>query len=193
MASSDLAVVLDIQEVESFWDAVRVRSIKIQPVEQEDEGPEVIINRALAVVTEKFPAIMDRDFLGASLTSEVLTGVLTAFAREMLTALFEQQRKSDSSVLIQLFLEVPSMSPIEVKAFLRTLPREFVNRILLRLEKNDKKTGLQALLSVEAMYRDQLLHQDYEVERTSEGTLVVTVHPENQGGALSFRLREMFA
>jgi hypothetical protein len=193
MASSDLAVVLDIQEVESFWDAVRVRSIKIQPVEQEDEGPEVIINRALAVVTEKFPAIMDRDFLGASLTSEVLTRVLTAFAREMLTALFEQQRKSDSSVLIQLFLEVPSMSPIEVKAFLRTLPREFVNRILLRLEKNDKKTGLQALLSVEAMYRDQLLHQDYEVERTSEGTLVVTVHPENQGGALSFRLREMFA
>ena len=88
------------------------------------------------------------------------------------------------------------MPAIEVKGFLRTLPRTLIDRILERLIDNNgsRGTGLQALLTLEALYRDSDLDHDYELERDSNGKLVISFQLDRHrnDGPVSFRLRELF-
>lgn len=198
----------NIEDIEEFWNVIRLERINIKPIE-EDSGPESVINDAIAEVVKNFPGILyskcdqvlDRlsnpaDPNSKGLFVNNITLILTEFSRELLRALMVEQRKKDSSVLIQLFLEVPSMPAIEVKGFLRTLPRTLIDRILERLIDNNgsRGTGLQALLTLEALYRDSDLDHDYELERDSNGKLVISFQLDRHrnDGPVSFRLRELF-
>jgi hypothetical protein len=179
----------NISELEEFWDAIRVDRIQMTPVEEADGCIESIIEKSLETVAAKFP-----DVLASKGNSQIwLIPALIDFSRLLLHELLVEQRKKDATVLLQLFLEVPTMPAFEVKDFLRNLPRETLNRILIRMEKQDRKTGLQALLVLECLFRDQDLTQDYEVERSSDGSLVVTLYVKSQNDSLSFRLRELFS
>jgi hypothetical protein len=183
---------LGISELEEFWDAIRIDRIQITPVEEADGCIESIIEKSLETVALKFPAVLADKYSSESI-HKWLTPVLIEFSRVLLHELLVEQRKKDATVLLQLFLEVPTMPALEVKDFLRNLPRETLNRILIRMEKQDRKTGLQALLVLECLFRDQDLTQDYEVERDNDGSLVVTLYVKSQNDSLSFRLRELFS
>lgn len=184
-------VLTDIRDLEEFWDAVKVDRVQVRP--EEADGPESVIDRALSKLSRDLPDILKKEHAGKTFqVPEHLTEILVTFARELLHNLYLEQQKQDVSVLIQLFLEVPSLPPVDMKDFVRSLPRGLLNRILVRLEERPRKTGLQALLSIETMWRDRSLHQDYEVTKDGEGKLVVTFYPIEHPGPLSFRLRELF-
>ena len=170
----------NISEVEEFWDAIRIDRIQLTPVEEADGCIEDIIEKSLKTVNSKF-------------RNSRIKSMFIEFSRVLLHELLVEQRKKDATVLLQLFLEVPTMPAFEVKDFLRNLPRETLNRILIRMEKQDRKTGLQALLVLECLFRDQDLTQDYEVERSNDGSLVITLYVKSQNDSLSFRLRELFS
>lgn len=181
----------NIQDLEEFWDVVKVDRIQVRP--EEADGPEAVIDRALSRLSRDLPDILKKEHTGKTFqVPEHLTEILVTFARELLHNLYLEQQRQDVSVLIQLFLEVPSLPAIDVKDFVRTLPRGLLNRILVRLEERPRRTGLQALLSIESMWRDRTLHQDYEVQKDVEGKLTVTFFPIEHPGPLSFRLRELF-
>jgi len=184
-------VLTAIQDLEEFWDAVKVDRVQVRP--EEADGPETVIDRALSRLSRDLPEILTKEHTGKSFqVPEHLTEILVTFARELLHNLYLEQQKQDVSVLIQLFLEVPGLPALDVKGFVRTLPQDLLNRILVRLEERRRRTGLQALLSIEAMWRDRPLHQDYEVQKDTDGKLVITFFPLEHPGPLSFRLRELF-
>jgi hypothetical protein len=181
----------DIQDLEEFWDVVKVDRVQVCP--EEADGPEAVIDRALSKLDRDLPGILKKEYTGRTFqVPEHLIAILMIFARKLLNNLYLEQQQQDVSVLIQLFLEVPSLPPIDMKDFIRSLPRDLLNRILVRLEERPRKTGLQALLSIETMWRDRSLHQDYEVHKDGEGKLIVTFYPIEHPGPLSFRLRELF-
>jgi DNA polymerase III delta prime subunit len=199
--------VQSMDEIEEFWDAIRLERINIKPIE-EDSGPESVINDAITEMVTKFPTLLYSkcspaiDHLSPDINSRgnfvyYLTMILTEFSRELLKTLMVEQRKKDASVLIQLFLEVPSMPAFEVKEFLRALPRTIIDRILTRLidSNGSRGTGLQALLTLEALYRDSNLDHDYVLERDSDGKLIISfqLDKHRNDGPVSFRLRELFS
>jgi hypothetical protein len=199
--------VQSVEDIEEFWDAIRLERINIKPIE-EDDGPESVITDAITKMVSAFPTILYSkcngalDHLSPDLHSRgsfvyYLTMILTEFSRELLRTLMVEQRKKDASVLIQLFLEVPSMPALEVKEFLRALPRTIIDRILARLidSNGSRGTGLQALLTLEALYRDSNLDHDYTLERDAEGKLIISfqLDKHRDDGPVSFRLRELFS
>lgn len=197
-----------MDEIEEFWDAIRLERININKPIEEDSGPESVINDAITEMVTKFPTLLYSkcnpaiDHLSPDINSRgnfvyYLTMILTEFSRELLKTLMVEQRKKDASVLIQLFLEVPSMPAFEVKEFLRALPRTIIDRILTRLidSNGSRGTGLQALLTLEALYRDSNLDHDYVLERDSDGKLIISfqLDKHRNDGPVSFRLRELFS
>ena len=125
-------------------------------------------------------------FSGQQLSEpDVLIGIVTLVAQAFVHALVDEQKKQDSTVLIQLFLEsATSLAPDDLRGFLRALPRDMINRILIGLE-SQPHTGLQALLSIEALWRDRSLDRDYEIRREPDGKLVVSFFPSEAPGACS--------
>lgn len=178
-----------MDDIERFWNVVRVHRVEATP---ETKGPESVIDTALDRLKTELPKVLegywDRDLSRHS----VFTNAVVDASRILLTALFEEQQKQDISLMVQLFLEVPGKSPIEIKEFLRALPRTLVNKILIRMESNKHQCGLQMMLALEALFRDGSLHQDYEVTKEKDNRLVITFYPKERPGPLSFRLREMF-
>lgn len=184
-----MADVSSINDIERFWDVVRVHRVK---TESEVKGPESVIDLALDRLKTELPKTLER-YLNKSLGDPlVFTNAIVDASRIILTTLFEEQQKQDISLMIQLFLEVPGKSPVEIKEFLRALPRTLIDRILIRMERNNQQCGLQMILTLEALFRDGSLHQDYEVTTEGASRLVITFYPKEQQGPLSFRLREMF-
>jgi DNA polymerase III delta prime subunit len=199
--------VQSVEDIEEFWDAIRLERINVKPIE-EDSGPESVIEDTIAHMVKELPMIMYSkcypalEHLNPDMNSRgnyvyYLTQILTEFSRELLRTLMVEQRKKDASVLIQLFLEVPSMPSLEVKEFLRALPRTIIDRILARLidSNGSRGTGLQALLTLEALYRDSSLDHDYDLERDSDGKLIISFQLDRHrnDGPISFRLRELFS
>jgi hypothetical protein len=201
--------VQSVEDIEEFWNAIRLEKVNVKPIE-EGSGPESVIEDAIAHMVQTFPTVLFSnpkcypalEHLAPDMTARgnfayYFTTILTEFSRELLKTLMVEQRKKDSSVLIQLFLEVPSMPALEVKEFLRALPRTIIDRILARLIDNNgsRGTGLQALLTLEALYRDSSLDHDYVLERDSSEKLIISfqLDKHRNDGPISFRLRELFS
>ena len=97
----------NIEDIEEFWNVIRLERINIKPIE-EDSGPESVINDAIAEVVKNFPGILyskcdqvlDRlsnpaDPNSKGLFVNNITLILTEFSRELLRALMVEQRKKD--------------------------------------------------------------------------------------------------
>ena len=182
--------VSSMEDIERFWNAVRVHRVEATP---ETKGPESVIDIALERLKAELPKKLD-DYLSKKFDDpEVLTNAIVDAFKILLHALLEEQQKQDFSAVIQLFLEVPGKSPVEIKEFLRALPRPLINKILMRMERSKQQCGLQMLLSLEALFRDKELHQDYEVTKEGTNRIVVIFYPKDITGPLSFRLRDMFS
>lgn len=178
-----------MEDIERFWNVVRVHRIEVSP---EDKGPESVIDLALDRLKTELPKTLE-GYLNRDLSDpSVFTNAVVDASKILLTALFDEQQKQDISLMIQLFLEVPGKSPVEIKEFIRSLPRTILNKILLRMEKAKHQNGLQMMLSLEALFRDGQLHQDYEVTKETSNRLQIIFYPKEHSGPLSFRLREMF-
>jgi hypothetical protein len=178
-----------MEDIERFWDAIRLHRVEAAP---EEKGPESVIDLALDRLRIELPKTLE-GYLNRNLSDPgVFTNAVADASKILLTALFEEQQKQDISLMIQLFLEVPKQSPIEIKEFLRALPRTLINKILLRMEKNHHQNGLQIMLSLEALFRDGLLNQDYEVTKETSNRVQIIFYPKEQKGPLSFRLRDIF-
>lgn len=181
--------VSQMDDIERFWNLVRVHRVEVSP---EAKGPESVIDTALDRLKTELPRTLE-GYLNRDLSDpSVFTNAVVDAAKIMLTTLFEEQQKQDISLVVQLFLEVPGKSPVEIKEFLRALPRTLVNKILLRMERCKQQNGLQMMLSLEALFRDGQLHQDYEVTKETNNRLQIIFYPKEHKGPLSFRLREMF-
>lgn len=181
--------VTSMDDIERFWNAVRVHRVEAAP---ETKGPESVIDLALDRLRAELPKTLE-GYLNKDLNNaHNFTNAVVDASRILLTALFDEQQKQDISLMIQLFLEVPGKSPIEVKEFLRALPRTIINKVLVRMERNKQQCGLQMLLTLEALFRDGSLHQDYEVTKEMDNRLQIIFYPKEHTGPLSFRLREMF-
>lgn len=184
-----MADISSMDDIERFWNAVRVHRVEAAP---EVKGPESVIDLALSRLKTDLPSTLS-GYLNKDLSHpSVFTDAIVDASKIILTTLFEEQQKQDISLMIQLFLEVPGKSPVEIKEFMRALPRTLINKMLLRMELSKQPCGLQMMLTLEALFRDGSLHQDYEVVKEQENRLTVIFYPKEQKGPLSFRLREMF-
>lgn len=181
--------VTSIEDIERFWNLVRVHRVEASP---EEKGPESVIDMALERLQAELPDILRGYFNKNFNDPTMFTNAMVAAAKILLTALYQEQQKQDISLMIQLFLEVPKKSPVEIKDFIRAIPRTIVDKILLRMERMKHQNGLQMMLSLEALYRDGQLHQDYEVTKETDNRLQIIFYPKERSGPLSFRLREMF-
>jgi hypothetical protein len=181
--------VSSMRDIERFWDLVRVHRVEATP---EVEGPESVIYTALERLRSELPSILD-GYLNRDLRDHsVFTNAIVDSAKILLTTLFEEQQRQDISLMIQLFLEVPGKDPIEIKGFLRSIPRSLIDRILNRMFSSGKQSGLQMMLTLEALFRDGSLNQDYEVTKDRDNRLQIIFYPKEHTGPLSFRLRDMF-
>jgi hypothetical protein len=182
-----------MEDIERFWNAVRVHRVEALP---ESKGPESVIDAAIDRLKSELPKILEGYFsTNLNDPSEqrlVFTNAIADSFKILLHALVEEQQKQDISVVIQMYLEGSGMSPVEIKEFLRALPRTLINKILLRMDRNKQQCGLQMMLSLEALFRDKELHQDYEVTKEGTNRIVVIFYPKDNTGPLSFRLRDMF-
>lgn len=184
-----MADVSSMDDIERFWNAVRVHRVEAVP---EVKGPESVIDIALDRLKTELPKNLE-GYLNRDLSDpSVFTNAIVDASKIILTTLFDEQQKQDISLMIQLFLEVPGKSPVEVKEFLRALPRTLIDKILIRMERNKQWGGLQMMLTLEALFRDNSLHQDYEVTKERDNRLIVIFYPKEHRGPLSFRLRDMF-
>jgi|WetSurMetagenome_2_1015567.scaffolds.fasta_scaffold443589_1 hypothetical protein len=181
--------VSSMEDIERFWNAVRVHRVEATP---EVKGPESALDIALERLKTELPRTLER-YLNKDLGNVgVFTNAVVDASRILVNALFEEQQKQDISLMIQLFLEVPGKSPVEIKGFMRSLPRTLIDKILSRMELNKQWGGLQMMLTLEALFRDGSLHQDYEVTKETDTRLQIIFYPKERTGPLSFRLREMF-
>ena len=181
---------VDITDIERCWDAIRIHRVELEP---SAGGPESVIDKALEKVKKELPPLLMAAIGGKDLaTPEVyVDGFITA-ARLLLHTLVEEQSKQDVSVLVQLFLEVPRKPVVDVKDFIRSLPKPILDRILIRLESTNRRTGLQMLLSLESKFRDNLLHQDYEITKGLNDQIQIIFYPKEINEPLNFRLRDLF-
>ena len=181
---------VDITDIERCWDSIRIHRVELEP---DAEGPESVIDKALERVREELPALLTAATGGKDLATPeaYIEGFITA-ARLLLHTLVEEQSKQDVSVLVQLFLEVPKKPVADIKDFIRSLPKPILDRILIRLEKTSRRTGLQMLLSLESKFRDNLLHQDYEVTKGLNDQIQIIFYPKEINEPLNFRLRDLF-
>lgn len=185
----EVGEVSSMEDIEKFWNAVRVHRVEASP---QTQGPESAIDIALERLKVELPKTLE-GYLRTDLSDPgVFTNAVVDAAKILLTALFEEQQKQDIGLMIQLFLEVPGRSPVEIKDFLRAIPRTLLNKILLRMERNKQMCGLQMMLSLEALFRDRELHQDYEVTKDTGNRLQIIFYPKETNSPLSFRLRDMF-
>ena len=179
-----------MENIERFWNAVRVHRVEATP---QSKGPEAVIDLAIEQLRAELPKVLD-GYLNKKFDDPgVLTNVITDACKILIHALVEEQQKQDISAVIQLYLEGSGMSPVEIKEFLRALPRTLINKILMRMDRNKQQCGLQMMLSLEALFRDKELHQDYEVTMEGTNRIVVIFYPKDITGPLSFRLRDMFS
>jgi hypothetical protein len=181
---------VDVKDLEEYWNDLRTHKIEITP---EAEGPESVIDRAVIRVQEEVGKFIEASALPADFRDPKHLGpMFTGVFRILLRGLYEEQRKQDVSLLVQLFLEgAESLSPDEIKGFIQALPRPLINGILARM--GNQRSGLHALLSVEALWRDRGSEEPgYDLRRDHEGKLVVTFYPKEVGEAVTFRLRELF-
>ena len=180
---------IDTKDLEEYWRDLRIGKVEITP---EAEGPESIIERATLRAQDELEVFIADLKLPADFRDPKNMGALiTGCFRILAMALYEEQKKQDVSLLIQLFLEgTANLAADEIKGFLRAIPRVTVNSLLSRM--GNSRSGLHALLSLEALFRDRSLERDYEIRRDHEGKLVVTFYPKEVPEAVSFRLRELF-
>lgn len=175
-------------DFEEAWATIRVRGVDV--VIPQAEGPESVIDRAISRAKEKYlssPMMTSRTPYD-EVFKHALPELLSTFAK----TLFEEQRRQDSSVLIHLFLEASDVPVEEVKGFVRALPRELIDKILARIS-TGPQTGLQALLSLEQLWRDRSLRKDYELQKMEDGEVRITCFPDQlHGRPLNFVLRELF-
>ena len=181
--------VSSMEDIERFWSAVRVNRVEASP---ETPGPESVIDIALERLKSELPKRLEGHLMCDLSNPEGFTNAVVDASKILLTALFEAQQQQDVSLMLQLFLEVPGKSPVEVKDFLRAIPRTLINKILLRMERSKHQSGLQMMLSLEALFRDSQLHQDYEVTKDTSNRLQIIFYPKETSSPLSFRLRDMF-
>jgi hypothetical protein len=187
--SNEMGEVSSMADIEKFWNAVRVHRVEVSP---STPGPESIIDVVLERLRAELPETL-KGYLRTDLSDPgVFTNAVVDASKILLTALFEEQQKQDIGLMIQLFLEVPGRSPVEIKDFLRAIPRTLLNKILLRMDMNKQMCGLQLMLSLEALFRDRELHQDYEVTKDTSNRLQIIFYPKETKSPLSFRLRDMF-
>jgi len=181
--------VSSMEDIEKFWNAVRVHRVEVSP---EAPGPESVIDIALERLRTELPKTLE-GYLRTDLSDpDVFTNAVVDASKILLTSLFAEQQKQDVSLMVQLFLEVPGKSPVEIKEFLRAIPRTLVNKIILRMERSKHQSGLQMMLSLEALFRDGQLNQDYEVTKDTSNRLQIIFYPKETRSPLSFRLRDMF-
>jgi hypothetical protein len=181
---------VDITDIERCWDAIRIHRVELEP---SAGGPESVIDLALEKVRKELPSLLMAAIEGKELTiPEVYVEGFVTSARLLLYTLVEEQSKQDVSVLVQLFLEVPKKPVTDLKEFIRSLPKSILDRILIRLEKSNRRTGLQMLLSLESKFRDNLLHQDYEITKGINDQIPIIFYPKEINEPLNFRLRDLF-
>jgi hypothetical protein len=181
--------ITSMDDIERFWNEVRVHRVEASP---ETPGPESVIDLALERLRTELPKTLKGYLKGNLSDPAVFTNAVVDASKILLTALFDGQQKQDISLMIQLFLEVPGKTPVEIKEFLRAIPRTIINKILLRMERSKHQSGLQMMLSLEALFRDNQLHQDYEVTKDTSNRLQIIFYPKETNSPLSFRLRDMF-
>lgn len=180
---------VDINELEEYWRDLRVGKIAVTP---SADGPETVIDRAVAKFQMALPDLLrEAQFANNATGLGPLTNLLTESLRFFALSLYEEQRKQDVSLLIQLFLEgSANIGAEDLKGFLRALPRSVLDRVLNHTE--GSRSGLHALLSLEVLFQDGMLEKDFEVRRDHEEKLVVTFYPKEVPEPVSFRLRELF-
>ena len=180
------------EDLEQFWNALRGSKVSVQHTDS--GGPEATLDKVIDSFETKFAmeSILRSSHLNSKVDIEGLTPILLTFARTLLHSLYQEQRKQDISVLIQLFLEAPQKPVAEVKEFIRALPRPLLDRVLLRLSEAKHHTGLQTLLSLETIFRDKGLQKDFDITAEND-SVTITFYPVEQTGPLRFKLRELFA
>lgn len=177
-------------ELEVYWRDLRLSTVEVSS--QKTPLEQMLDAAALATFESLRTTYKSKGFTGGNLNEpEFLAKVVVTAVRQFMSNWYEAQKKQDLGVLVEIILEGQDVSVEDLKGFVRALPRSIVNRILGELR--GQATGLHALLSIEALHRDGSLRDDYTLRIDMNKKLVVSFHPKQEEGSLSFTLQELFA
>lgn len=174
-----------------YWADLRPE-IRVRPTQKAtvESDLEAVSASTLKKLTEHLVPLQ-----GHPLTTELLAQTVVTGLRMFMSEWYENQRKHDLGVLLEIILDGQKDLPIEeIRGFIQALPRRLIDRILKELR--GQATGLHALLSLEVRRRDGLL-RDYTLSYDADKRVVVTFVPmDNQNpnrDAITFTLREIFS
>ena len=101
-------------------------------------------------------------------------------------------KRYDITGLIEVILSVQNLSAIELKGFVRALPRSLLERIV-QADLGATAGGIHALLSLEVLFREGR-ESDYQLTALPSGGIQVSLRPRSRPGEiLQFRLDETFS
>ena len=106
--------------------------------------------------------------------------------------LTRDSKRYDITGLIEIILSVQNLSALELKAFVRALPRTLLERIV-QADLGATAGGIHALLSLDLLFRNAG-ENDYNLTPLSDGGIQVSLIPRSRPGEiLQFRLDETFS
>jgi hypothetical protein len=179
-------------DFEDFWADLRARkkpaskdTIQIVGPRASDVGGmlNIVCEKASFELSQKYSALLG----GRPLTTEILADLVSTGVRVFMEKWHEGLRGHDLAGLIEIVLEGQSLSPDEMRGFVRALPQSLLQRIASSAL--GSATGIHGLMAVEFARRQGEV-QDY-VLRSDSGKVVVEF--VNRGGQqASFYLDETF-
>lgn len=181
-------VVSTEDELEGYWRDLRVKAVEVSSKKTSLE--QMLDAAAAATLTDLQEWQKTPDFNSGNGTSGQIAKSVVRGLRSFMGNWYEAQKKQDLGILIEIILEGQDVSVEDLKGFVRALPRSIINRILGELQ--GQATGLHALLSIEALHRDGSLRNDYTLRIDMNKKLVVSFHPKQEDGSLTFTLQELF-
>lgn len=178
-------------DFESFWADLRVRrkpvtkdAIQIVGGRTSDVGDmlNVACEKAAFELAQKY-----QRYQGQSMTTDMLAEVVSTGVRIFMEKWHEGLRGHNLSGLIEIVLEGQSLTPDEMRGFVRALPRSLLERI--SSSALGSATGIHGLMAVEFARRQGEV-RDYILRPESGRVLVEFVNREGQ--EVTFYLDETF-
>lgn len=183
-----MAKLVDIADLEEYWRDLRAPTVEVSSRNTQLEG--LLDQASVATVADLRAFLSTPEAYGRGGTNELILQMSARAARIFMSHWYEAHKKQDIGILIEIILEGQDAPVEEVKGFVRALPRSIINRILGELK--GQATGLHALFSVEAHWRDGTLEEDFTIRKGMDGKIVVSFHPKESPEPLSFVLSNLF-
>ena len=174
-------------DLESYWADLREPPPQISL--SRNDLPSIL--EAATAKTQADILVLLRKNNGEVLTPDLFSSLIAKGTQLFWHHMTTGAKAIDTVGLIEVILSVQNLPAVEMKAFIRALPRTLLERIV-QSELGATAGGIHALLSLEVLYRDGR-ENDYALTSVAGGTEVRLTPRARPNEQLQFRLDESFS